>query len=85
MPLASLVQAAVIGVLLLAFGLGDDQGVVLSGSEYALSSTPIRRGRTQQEDFPNDSLRRYILLKMEREQARTEWRTGLTAGLDKGW
>lgn len=85
LPLASLVQAAVIGVLLLAFGFGGDQGVVLPGSEYAISSTPIRQKRIQQEEFPADSLRRYILLKMEREQARVSQRSSLAAGLDKGW
>jgi hypothetical protein len=68
-PLASLVQAVVISALLLAFGMGVDQGVVMPAREYTLATaSPVRRSRVS-EDAPRDVLRGYVLLQMEKEAA----------------
>lgn len=68
-PLVSLVQAVVISALLLAFGLGVDDNVVMRGRETALATTsPVRRTHAS-EDVPQDVLRGYILVEMQRDTA----------------
>jgi hypothetical protein len=70
-PLVSLVQAVVISGLLLAFGMGVDHNVVMPGREYALATTPPVRRSQVSEDVPQDVLRGYILLQMEKEAAQS--------------
>jgi hypothetical protein len=68
-PLASLVQAVVISALLLTFGIGLDQGVVIPVREQRMAtSVPVRRPRIS-EDVPKDILRGYVLLQMQKEAA----------------
>ncbi len=66
-PAASLVQAVVISALLLAFGLGVDQNAVVPQREYPVASTPMVHKVSVSEDVPQDVLRGYLLLQMERE------------------
>ncbi len=74
-PLASLVQAVVISVLLLAFGLGD-HNVVMPGRQYRTTSTPtVRRARVS-EEFPEDLLRGYVLRQMEKASLSRNHRGG---------
>ncbi len=69
-PLASLVQAVVISALLLTFGMGVDQGVVMPTREYTLATaSPVHRSEVTR-DMPQDMLRGYVLLQMEKEAAR---------------
>ncbi len=64
-PLAPLVQAVVISVLLLAFGLEVNRGVTVS--HRPTHSTPAVRRIPTREEQPQDVLRGYILFRMGRE------------------
>ena len=69
-PLAPFVQAVVVSALLLAFGLGLNRGVVVPRPEHRIHATPTvtRRARVSSQQFPEDVLRGYILVRMEQQQ-----------------
>jgi len=83
-PLASLVQAVVISVLLLAFGLGD-HNVVMPGRQYRTTCTPSVPRSLVSEDAQDDVLRGYLLLQMEKDMTSDNARAGHTPGVDKSW
>jgi hypothetical protein len=84
-PVASLVQAVVISALLLTFGLSIDHNAVVPTREYPVASTPRVRKVSVSENVPQDVLRGYLLLQMERE-AMTSTRVGGDAvGVDAPW
>jgi hypothetical protein len=68
-PLASLVQAVVISTLLLAFGLGVNQDVVMPAREVGIATAPPVRRLRVSEDAREDTLRGYVLLQMKKEAA----------------
>ena len=66
--LASVVQAAVIGCLLLVFGLGVDHRVILARSYRLALPAPATQKALVSRELPDDMLRGYVPTRMEREQ-----------------
>ena len=67
-PLASLVQAAVIGCVLLTLGLGLDRDIILARSDHRVHSAPAVKPPSVFEEFPEDVLRGCMLARMEQEE-----------------
>ncbi len=64
--LSALVQAAVIGALLLAFGLGVDRSVSTPRGDQRIYPTPTVKKETASQEFPEDVLRGYMLARKVR-------------------
>ncbi|MBC7232428.1 MAG: hypothetical protein H5T68_04190 [Chloroflexi bacterium] len=67
LPLASFVQAVVISVLLLAFGLEVNRNMPLSQKAYQASATPTISKVSAPAESDQDMLRGYMLLQKEKE------------------
>jgi hypothetical protein len=67
-PLTSLVQAAVIGCVLLTLGLGLDRDIILARSDHRVHSAPAVQSPSVFEEFPEDVLRGCMLARMEQEE-----------------
>ena len=67
--LVPLVQAVVVSVLLLAFGLGVDRDLTVPRGEQAVRSTPTAPRVTSSQKLPNDMLSGYLLARMEQQPA----------------
>jgi hypothetical protein len=66
--LASLVQAAVIGCVLLTLGLGIDRDVILARNDHREHSAPAVQPPSVFEEFPEDVLRGCMVARMEQEE-----------------
>lgn len=66
-PMASLVQAAVIGCVLLTLGLGADRDVILARRDERVHSAPSVQNALVFEEFPDDMLRGRVPAQMEQE------------------
>ena len=64
LPLAPLVQAAVVSAILLAFGLGVDRELVTSKG-YAQRATPTLQTSRAEDEAPDDMLRGYMLFRRQ--------------------
>jgi hypothetical protein len=62
------VQAVVVSTLLLTFVFGANQGPVMPRrDEHALGATPIARRAAAPLQFQEDTLRGYVLMRMQKE------------------
>jgi hypothetical protein len=66
-PLASLVQAAVIGCVLLTLGLGADRDVILARRQERVHSAPSVQNALVFEEVPEDILPAEVPPQMEQE------------------
>jgi hypothetical protein len=68
-PLGTFVQAVVVSVLLLAFGLGVDRSLVLPRDDSVTIATPSVRETRVFEDGTDDMLRGYMLARSQRHSS----------------
>lgn len=67
-PLASLVQAAVIGCVLLTLGLGADRDFILARKEERVHSAPAAQSVVVLDKFPEDGVRGQVPALREQEE-----------------
>lgn len=68
-------QAAVISLLLLSFALGVNQQTVLPRQERELGVVRVSARSAGVQEYPEDNLRRYTLLRQEKAELRTSARS----------